>query len=286
MKMITRPFLRDFRPLAWLTLIAALSTPAVLQAQHLNAGAAGTNQNDKLTWANGAAFIASSGYIQNLPLGVSGTYSNTFNGGPTLTALPSTVANGGPVAFAPALGSFLQFKMTLSNAPAGGQLSFWETGATNATQSIGVGGASGLFPLSSAAEGAGAAGADPYGHLHGRRFTASEPGSYLVGFQIVDTSTNGGSRGPIHTPSDFLFVNFRASLAISSMVRAKTDNAVTVTFATRARKNYSLEASPGLGGTNWAAISVVPMTNQPAMRSVVDTNTSGSLRFYRLREMP
>lgn len=67
-----------------------------------------------------------------------------------------------------------------------------------------------LFDLSDASLGAGSAGADPYGHLHGRRFSTTEVGDYLVGFRIIDTSVNGIGGGPIHTESDLFLMTFRA----------------------------------------------------------------------------
>jgi MYXO-CTERM domain-containing protein len=36
------------------------------------------------------------------------------------------------------------------------------------------------------------------------------PGSYTVGFKIVDTSVNGTGGGPIHSASETFLVNFTA----------------------------------------------------------------------------
>lgn len=175
------------------------------QAQHLNAGAVGQNQGDKLVWANGAALAASSGYAKELTFTNSGLYAGYYQGGITPTALSST--NGGA-----ASGSFLKAQIVSLQGPVGGEFGFWEGdelgGGTTPTFVLpsGTVGASFKFDLSDAAEGAGTVGADAFGHLHGRRFSVNLPGEYLVGFQAIDTSLNGGH----HTASDVLYIKFFA----------------------------------------------------------------------------
>lgn len=64
-----------------------------------------------------------------------------------------------------------------------------------------------LFPLS---ESDGSPESDPYGHIHGRRFTATKPGVYTAWFRAFDTSVNGANGGPIHAPSEALPIRFLA----------------------------------------------------------------------------
>jgi hypothetical protein len=181
---------------------------ALAQHGHLNAGATGQNQNDQLVWANGAAFAAGSGYVQNMAFAESGRYAGLFNSGPTFTALSLPNAGG------PAAGSFLTAEIVSVLGPAGGQFAFWEGedlgGGASPLFSILAGG-TGLayqFALSDASLGAGVAGQDPFGHLHGRRFTTSAEGLYTVGFRVLDTSVNGTDGGPIHLASEVLYMNF------------------------------------------------------------------------------
>jgi hypothetical protein len=181
---------------------------ALAQHGHLNAGATGQNQNDQLVWANGAAFAAGSGYVQNMAFADSGRYAGLFNSGPTFTALSLTNAGG------PAAGSFLTAEIVSVIGPAGGQFAFWESedlgGGSSPLFSILTGGVglSHRFALSDASLGAGIAGQDPFGHIHGRRFTTTAEGLYTVGFRVFDTSVNGAGGGPIHLPSEVLYVNF------------------------------------------------------------------------------
>ncbi len=195
-------------------ILASTAMQAVAQHGHLNAGAVGQTAGDRLNFANGDIFAASSGYVKELPLADSGMYAGYYQGSLTFTALPGTVDNGGPAAGAAAAGSFLMVGITSVTGPAGGSFGFWESGAAAPTFSYSVGydvaSPTGLWALSDVSAGAGLAGGDPYGHLHGRRFTATEPGLYTVEFRLFDTSVNGPGGGPIHTPSGELAIRFEA----------------------------------------------------------------------------
>ncbi len=186
------------------------------QAQHINAGALGTTQGSQLYFGNGASYVNTSGYTRSLNYSNSGTFAGWFNNSsPTFTALAQTTNNGAtPSPFAAAYGSFLQLRLeSVVSGPVGGTFSFFDHGATTPTLNLGVGssvGSGNLFDLSDASHGAGTVGADPYGHLHGRRYAVSLPGDYLVGFRIIDSSVNGTGGGPIHTDSDLFLMTFRA----------------------------------------------------------------------------
>jgi hypothetical protein len=192
--------------------VTGLAGTAAAQHGHLNAGAVGQNQGDKLFFANGSIFAAESGYVKSLAPKASGVYAGFYQGAITLTSLPTTVDNGGPAAGAAAPGAFLQYRITSVQGPAGGAFGFWEEGATTPTFSYasGYSGTGNAIALSDADLGAGNAGADPFGHLHGRAFTATAAGDYTVGFQLFDSSKNGVGGGAIHADSDTLFVKFNA----------------------------------------------------------------------------
>jgi len=196
-----------------LALLLLAGRTAMAQHGHLNVGALGTAQGDALYFANGGLFAESSGYIRQMTPTLTGSRAGFYSGSFTLTALPATVANGGPSAGASALGSFIQYGIVSVTGPEGGQFGFWESGATSPTLSFASGHASGsptMIPLSDVLSGAGTVGGDPYGHLHGRAFTATATGEYMVGFQAFDTSSNGVDGAPIHVPSEVLTVRFVA----------------------------------------------------------------------------
>jgi len=198
--------------------LLAGAMPLHAQHGHLNAGAAGQNQGDALAFLNGADFAASSGYVKELTFSGSGTYAGYYEGGITLTAvhaLAGTDSSGIPYVAHPlaaAPGAFVQYAIVSVEGPDGGSFQFWEGGATTPTFSYSSGFQAGAAPdwiaLSDVATGAGQPGGDPYGHLHGRRFTTTTAGDYTVGFRLVDTSVNGAGGGPIHASSDVLQIQF------------------------------------------------------------------------------
>ena len=253
-----------------------------LRAQHghLNAGAVGTNQNDRLIWANGADFIASSGYVKTLNFTNGGRFAGYYEGGITPTALPATLEHGGPDPDAAAFGSYLQFRMSCLEGPEGGSFNFWEVGTTSPSISLAPGQAStNLWRLS---ESDGSPGADPFGHVHGRRFTATKPGIYKVGFTALDTSTNGAGGGAIHTPSDELPVWFQAGVSIQSVQPDLQASQVRVRFGAAAGFNWSVQYASDLANT-WQ--STPPVTgNDIFIDSVLPP--LGERGFYRLLGTP
>src|SRR5688500_13869203 len=82
------------------------------QAQHINAGAVGTNQGSQLYFQNGANFVNTSGFVASMNYSNSGTYAGSYNiGGPSFTALARTNASGPPSPSAAAFGAFLQLRL-------------------------------------------------------------------------------------------------------------------------------------------------------------------------------
>jgi hypothetical protein len=250
---------------------------------HLDVGALGTNQNDQLTWANGADFIAGT-YLITMDYASTGVFHGYFQQTNTLMALPRTPANAGPDPAAPALGSFIRARMACLEAPPDGEFAFWEIGATNPTLSLAAGQTStNTWALT---ESNGSPGTDPYGHIHGRRFTASKPGLYLVSFQAIDTSTNGADAGPIHLPSVSLPVQFQAGVNVVEVEPDYEGSHVHIRFGARLGYTWQVEASHFLGPqADW----------QPAGESVIGDDTitevlhhgdPGAERHYRIKGTP
>jgi len=248
---------------------------------HLNVEAVGTSQNDALDFDNGALFDASTGYVFTLIYTNGGTYAGYYQGNITLTALAATAAHAGPVPGAPALGSLIFAQIVSVEGPPGGAFGFWDAGATSPTISIASGVTStNLYRLS---ENDGSPGSDPYGHIHGRRFTATKPGLYAVAFRAFDLCTNGVAGWPIHSPSDILRIYFQAGVTITSL--AKTNESVAVTFGARINRTYALQSTTGLGGqSGWTEASDV-LLGTDYFATLVDTNATGEARFYRIKDI-
>lgn len=233
-----------------------LAQPELVHAQHVhvNAGAMSISQDSPLYFVNGDIYDTDAKYDVYLSFTNAGSFSNLYQGaGVTFTALASTLDNGGPAFGHAAEGAFLQLQFVSASGPPGGVFGVWmedagSPGGNGLLFALPVGASDGtnLIALS---ESEGSPGADPYGHIHGRTFTATKPGLYRLGCRILDTSSNGVDGNPIHTPSAVYFFYFQAGLTISSW--ARDANSFAVTFGTTVGKTYYIESSPDLLGTNW-----------------------------------
>lgn len=277
-------------------LVIAMATFVVHADTHIYAGALGTNQNDKLYFSNGSSFDATqSSFLFPQILRTNGLntgYNRGEIGQITFASLATTVENGGPVPGAAALGAQLAVQVVSVSGPAGGSFQFWEgtgldgVGADgsdlgNITFSVPVGTTNGTntFVIS---ENGGVPGTDPYGHIHGREFTTSVPGIYIVGFRVMDISSNGTNGGPIHTPSDILPVRFQAGLRIEKF-QALTNRA-TVFFRSPVAISNILEATDSLAPANWQTVGS-GLRGNDTLQSLSESNISKPSRFYRLRQI-
>lgn len=238
---------------------------------HLNLGATGTNQGDPLI------FDVATNYVKTLTLATSGTFAGYYQGNITFTGLAATPEHAGPEANAAALGARLHAQLVSVDGPLGGEFAFWETGATVPTFSLPAGSTGTNTWLVS--ENDGSPGSDPYGHFHGRRFTATRPGIYTVGFRAFDLSTNGAAGGPIHTPSAVMQVYFQAGVNLKSI--APDVDHTRVVFSAPVGRNWVVEASdsPDTNAT-WTAISA-PLAGDDYFHEATDDQPVAGRRFYR-----
>ncbi len=272
---------RILSPLSVLTL-TTLSLSAFAQDHgHLNVGALGTNQNDQLTFDNRNVFDTDTNYVKTLTLATSGTYTGYYQGNITLTVLAATTNFLGPVPNAPALGSRIFAQLVSVDGPTGGAFAFWDTGATTPTFSLNSGETgTNTWRLS---ENDGAPGTDPYGHIHGRRFTATKPGVYTVGFRAYDFSTNGTNGGPIQSPSEVIKVYFQAGDNIH-FIEPDVDH-THVTFSARVGFTWELQAATTLHPPDWQVIST-PIIGDDYFHEVEDDYEVAGQRYYRVKGTP
>ncbi len=262
--------------------VVSLGIALVAQSQdhgHINIGSVGVNQNDPLIFDNAAIFEVATNYVKTLTFATSGTYAGYYQGNITFTALAATPAHAGPELNAAALGSQLHAQLVAVSGPAGGVFSFWNTGATNPTISLMSGSTGTNTWLISENDGSPAS--DPYGHFHGRRFTATKPGIYTVSFRALDFSTNGTSGGAIHTPSQVMQVYFQAGVHVKS-IEPDMDH-THVTFAAPVGKSWVVEASAS-PATNavWTTISA-PAVGDDYFHEITDVEPVAGNRVYRTR---
>jgi hypothetical protein len=125
-------------------------------------------------------------------------------------------------------------------------------------------------------------GTDPYGHIHGREFTTSRLGTYLIGFRVIDVSTNGVGGGSIQSPSDVLLVRFQAGLRIENI--QTVTNRITVSFRSPSGISNILEATDSFMSGNWQP-AAAPLRGNNNVQSFVDTNAPAGNRFYRIHQL-
>lgn len=261
-------------------------SPDTLRAQHIhvNAGATSTEQGSQLYFPNGSDYDTNANYDVYLTFASSGSFANLYQGaGVTFTALASTLDNGGPAFGHAADGAFLQLQFVSMNGPQGGEFGVWAQDPGNPSVSsplfamtVGTTNGMNLLPLS---ESDGSPGSDPYGHIHGRTFTATKSGLYTLGCRIVDTSTNGTGGGPIHTPSDIYYFYFQAGLTISSW--EKNAGSFAVTFGTAVGVTYYVESTSDITAATWDT-SAGPIAGDNYLHAVT-VNSDDSTRFFRIR---
>jgi hypothetical protein len=280
---------------AALLLLAAswlAGTPLVAQHAHVYAGAQSQTPGAPLYFQNADVWDTNSygGYSQapaciyfesNYPALYPGLYQTAT----TFSALPATIFTGGPSPYAAALGTYIELKFVSLQGPPGGALTVWneidDPAHPSVMLTLAVGTTNGMSRFNLSEGDPFDPSSDPYGHIHGRRFTLNKPGLYIVGLQLVDTSPNGPGGGPVQSASAVTHFYLQAGLSLSSFSRS---NGVAVArFGLPGFANYTLEASTALPARNWAAITHITGTTHSELRWVEDTNATGPTRFYRIR---
>ena len=274
-----RPSTSSFLKCLLVGALFALAKDAAAQAHgHLYIGATATTNGAPLTFDNGPDFTTASGYVKTLVFTNGGRFSNYFHGNITLTGLSRTPGHPEFSENAAALGAYLHAGIVAVEGPAGGEFGFWENGSTAPTISFRSGDTStNLFRVS---EGDGSAGSDPYGHIHGRRFTATKAGLYRITFKAWDLSANRPNGGPIHTASNVLPVYFQAGTVITSINR--TGTTARVTFGSEVNRSYVLEFTDNIASNSWEQIGAAVIGND-YFQQLIDPAADDATRFYRVR---
>ncbi len=243
-------------------------------------GAVALTNGAPLAFLNAATFIASSEFVVNLRGTNIGPGELRFDRSVPMLAVAATPANGGPVANHASPGACLELQVQSLTGPGGAQLSFWEPEATEPCFVVrsGTADCTNRIRLS---ESAGAPGCDPFGRVAGRRFSVSQPGLYCLSFRAVDTSTNGGTGGPLHAPSALYRVYLQAGLTMAALQRQ--GQVSVATFGGELGKTYYLERTSALGHlTEWETIAgPTPGTNR--LQRLTDPVATETRFFYRVR---
>ncbi len=254
---------------------------------HIEAGAFASGGGDKLYFANGAFFVTNSGYCEALQWRSSGPYANYHEGSLTFTGLPGTPSSGGPSPNAAPPGTQIRLRFVSVDGPLGGSFGVWDVAGFNfdedesetLTFSVPVGTTNGTNSML-VSENFGDPGDDPYGHIHGRHYTATLPGLYTVGVQLYDASSNGSGGGPLCEPGDMFHLYFQAGFTNPPF--SLSSNSMSFRFGALPNRTYFLESTTNLASpTVWTNITSV--AGGKIIRTLTDTDASGSNKFYRVR---
>jgi len=277
---------------------------------HCNIGALQQVPNTPLYFLNGDAFVTNSGFVLTLnedtypnastnpatssDPNYAGYYITTDVNGITFTATDSDPGlNYDPIC----RGVQVCLRFVAVAGPPGGSFGVWDVSeffvgddyneegndAPSLTYNLPVGLTNGPNSIQ-ISENDGSAGADPFGHIHGRQFSATKPGLYVVTVQAFDNSQNGGSGGPVQTPTGLLRIYFQAGPQISALTMGV--NQVVVSFPAQLGTDYYLQATSDLADTNGWETVAGPVSGNDHFQVLTDDNWNASQRFYRLQLTP
>ena len=269
------------------TLALAIVLPMLVQAhEHIYVIASSQTQGTPLSFLNGAGYNTNSGYVFPLTLASNGAYAGFYEfGGVTFASFGIFNFNS------PAPGTEVRLRFLAVTGPPGGSFGVWdveginpdELDSTTLTFSLPVGATNGTNSVL-LSENNGEPGADPYGHIHGRHYTATKPGLYVVTVQAYDGSGNGAAGGPIHAASAPLPIYFQAGDLINSVTRDAAQ--VNLGFAARLGTDYYVEARTNLlPAAHWETLAG-PFTGDSHLQTATDASIATSQKFYRLRLEP
>ena len=191
-------------------------------------------------------------------------------------------------------GAWIWAEIVSVSGPSGANFGFWEEDWSfsndTPTRSFATNQPTGnySFVLS---EGFDDAGEDPFGHIHGRSWTADKPGVYVVGIRFVDLSTSGPGGGPWHAPSQVYNFRFEAGPKFEPTME-RSGNTVTLTwpglmghYAVDALQTgivFTVQRANSLSPSTWTNIGTVTGGTAPTV-TFTDPAASGTQALYRLR---
>lgn len=266
-----------------LALIMILTRSLVAQHYHLNVGAQSQSPGTPLYFQNAGSFGTNSNFVLPLQLATSGVHAGRY----IITSLSPTAIGSGFFT-PPAPGTQARLRFLAVSGPADASFGVWdvsgfneeEESATSITFSVPVGTTNGTQSIL-LSQNNGELDADPFGHIHGRAFSATKPGLYVVVVQAYDASANGPLGGPIHTNSEALPIFFQAGITIAGIVRNNSDT--TLTFATALGKTYYVQSTTNLmSPASWQDIAG-PLTGDNRLEVVMHPEANSTHGFYRLR---
>ena len=185
-------------------------------------------------------------------------------------------------------GAWIWAEIVSVAGPAGAHFGFWEEGSTVVTHSLATNQLTGN-PRFVISEGIDDVNDDPFGHIHGRAWTANKPGEYLVGIRFIDLSTTRPSGGSWHTPSQTYIFKFQAGPNFQPSMTRNTNGSITLTWPSQmgiwngfqTGIPFTIQRSTTMAATNWQNLGTVTGTIAN-IATFTDTSPPAGKAFYRL----
>lgn len=189
----------------------------------------------------------------------------------------------------PATGSWIWAEIVSVSGPAGATFGFWEENSNTMTQAFITNQPTGNHPFV-ISEGIDDPFDDPFGHIHGRAWTANRPGEYVVGIRLVDLSTSGPGGGPIHAPSRVYQFRFIAGPSFQPSLARNSNGSNTLTWPSQmgiwqagnqTGIPFRVMRSESLAAGSWQLIGTVHGTTAETV-TFTDAAPPSTKAFYRL----
>lgn len=188
----------------------------------------------------------------------------------------------------PRTGSWIWAEIVSVAGPAGARFGFWEENSTVVTNSLATNQPTGN-PRFVISEGIDDVNDDPFGHIHGRAWTADKPGEYLIGIRFVDRSTTRPGGGSWHTPSQTYLFKFIAGPNFQPTMTRNTNRSITLTWASQmgiwsgfqTGMVFTVQRSTTMASAHWQNIGTVTGTIANTA-TFTDTSPPSGKAFYRL----
>ena len=291
----------------YISIIAAATTSLAAAHDHFDAGIWDTNQNNAPDAGEplrliGADLTTRVFHLLARPVGQTcgGYYMLNENVRSLLpldsfsfTALSDGQAVSGDINFAHT-GTDIWMEITAVAGPLGANFGFWEMGQADASEtptiSFPTNSPTGkfAFAISEPLPWLEPAEQDPFGHIHGRCWTADRPGDYSVSYRLVDRSTCGPGGGPWHSPSPTYVFHYKAGPDFQPVV-TRVDAKCVLTWSSlmgiwepyQSGIVFGVQRSTSLATADWVTIGSVTGTTA-TIATFTDAAPLPGRAFYRL----
>lgn len=191
-------------------------------------------------------------------------------------------------------GTEIWMEVVAVTGPAGGSFGFWETGRATDHETPTISfktdqaTAGFAFQISEPLSWVLASDQDPFGHIHGRTWTADRPGDYFVSYRLVDRSTNRPGGDPWHTPSQIYQFHYKAGPNFQPLA-VRVAGACVLTWSSQmgvwasyqAGVTFQVLRSTNLTSGAWTVIGSVTGTTAETV-TFTDLDPPAGQAFYRL----